>query len=126
MKRRMKKVYLVAGFILTALAAIGLFLPLLPTTPLLLLAASCFAEGSERWHRWLLEHRTFGPVIRSWQDHRCIPRRTKTVAILVLLVFGGYAVGFAIDGPYLRAAGALLVLTGLIVILRIRACDGRD
>ena len=126
MKRRMKNVYLVAGFILTALAVIGLFLPLLPTTPLLLLAASCFAEGSERWHRWLLQHRTFGPIISSWQNNRCIPRRTKIVAILAILLFGGYAVGFAIERPYLRLAGTLLLLTGLIFILRIRACDRND
>ena len=126
MKSRMKKVYLVTGFILTALAAIGLFLPLLPTTPLLLLAASCFAEGSERWHRWLLQHKTFGPVISSWQNNRCIPRRTKVIAVLSILVFGGYAVGFAIDHPYLRRAGILLLLTGLAFLLRVKVCDRND
>ena len=117
-----RMLYLMAGFILVGVAVLGIFLPLLPTTPLLLLAAACFSRSSERWHRWLLNHRVFGPIIKNWDERRCIPRRAKAVSILMIVLFGGWAVGFAIDPPVLRMIGAALVLTGLICVLRIPIC----
>lgn len=117
-----RTLYKVAGFILVGLAVLGIFLPLLPTTPLLLLAAACFSRSSERWHHWLLNHRTFGPIIRNWQERRCMPRRAKGVAILMIILFGGWAVGFAIEQPLLRMIAALLVLTGLFCVIRIPVC----
>ena len=54
---------LMAGFLSLALGTIGIFLPLLPTTPFVLLAAVCFAKASPRFHNWLLQHRTFGPIV---------------------------------------------------------------
>jgi uncharacterized membrane protein YbaN (DUF454 family) len=117
-----RAVYLVAGFVLVGLAIVGIFLPLLPTTPLLLLAAACFSRSSERCHRWLLNHRTFGPIILSWQESRCIPRRAKAVSIGMVVLFGGWAVGFAVEPPVLRVAAAALILTGLIFVIRIPVC----
>ena len=117
---------LIAGFLLVGLAALGIFLPLLPTTPLLLLAATCFANSSEKWHRWLREHRIFGPIIRNWHENRCIPRRAKITAVISILIFGTYAVGFAIKNPYLQVPGVVLLLTGLVFVLRIRTCHGDE
>lgn len=117
-----RAIYLIAGFMLVGLAVLGIFLPLLPTTPLLLLAAACFSRSSERWHRWLLNHRTFGPIIRNWHENRCIPRRVKTVSIGMVVLFGGWAVGFAIKPPVLRVIAALLILTGLITVIRLPVC----
>lgn len=114
--------YLTAGFLLVALAMLGIFLPLLPTTPLLLLAAACFANSSEKWHRWLVEHRLFGPIISNWQHNRCIPRKAKITAVCSILLFGTYAVGFAVDNLYVRIAGIIVLLIGLIVVLRIPTC----
>ena len=116
--------FLVAGFLLVGLATLGIFLPLLPTTPLLLLAATCFANSSEKWHRWLTEHNIFGPIIRNWHEHRCIPLRAKIVAVASILVFGTYSIGFAIKNPYLQIPGAILLLIGLVYVLRIRNCSG--
>lgn len=117
-----RTVYLVAGFMLVGLAVLGIFLPLLPTTPLLLLAAACFSRSSERWHQWLLNHRTFGPIIRSWHERRCIPRRAKMISVGMVVLFGGWAVGFAIEPPLLRIIAAALILTGLVCVLRIPVC----
>ena len=117
-----KGIFLVAGFGLVGLGTIGIFVPLLPTTPFLLLAAACFARSSERCHRWLLGHRLFGPILKNWHEHRCIPRRAKRVAVASILVFGGYAVGFALAHPHARIAGAALVLTGLVSVLRLPVC----
>jgi len=56
-----------AGSLCVALGVIGLFLPVLPTTPFMLLAAACYARASERFYRWLLTHRVFGPTVREWR-----------------------------------------------------------
>ncbi len=123
MASKLKWLYLIAGFLLVALAVLGIFLPLLPTTPLLLLAAACFANSSEKYHRWLLEHNLFGPIIRNWHESRCIPRKAKIIAVLSILIFGTYAIGFAIDNLAIRISGVIILVIGLIVVLRIPVCS---
>ena len=73
------------GFISLALGALGIFVPLLPTTPFLLLSAFAFANSSERMHQWLLDHNIFGPLIDNWRQHRAISRRAKVVSILSMV-----------------------------------------
>ena len=126
MKNQRRWQFLIAGFLLVGLATLGIFLPLLPTTPLLLLAAACFANSSEKWHRWLTEHNVFGPIIRNWHENRCIPRRAKITAVVSILLFGTYAVGFAIENLYLRIGGSILLLIGLLYVLRIRVCGSDE
>ena len=69
-----------AGAISLGLGLIGVPLPLLPTTPFLLLAAFCFGRSSPRLHAWLVEHPRLGPPIRDWQDHGAISRKAKFMA----------------------------------------------
>ena len=102
--------YKALGFLFLGLGFIGVFLPLLPTTPLVLLAAGCFAKSSERWHRWLLANPTFGPMIRNWQQHQCISCNSRRIALLSVILFGGYSVTFALPDPYLIAFGATMIL----------------
>jgi hypothetical protein len=88
-------IYNVAGFISVGLGVIGIPVPLLPTTPFLLLAAFCFARGSERWHHWLLTHPTLSPYIIAFRDKRGLTRKQKIrIAALVtitLLVTGAFS-----------------------------------
>lgn len=84
-----RMLYLGAGFLALFLGILGAILPILPTTPFILLAAACFARGSEYFHRKLLENGIAGPVIRDWQLYRSIPRRVKRWAyFLMALSFG--------------------------------------
>lgn len=84
-----RALYLGAGFLAIFLAVLGAILPVLPTTPFVLLAAACFARGSEYFHRKLLENRIAGPIIREWALYRSIPRRVKRwVYFLMALSFG--------------------------------------
>ncbi len=72
------------GLTAVALGVLGIFLPLLPTTPFLLLAAACFLRSSDRLHRWLLGHRTLGRVVRQYRENRAVPLKTKAATILLL------------------------------------------
>jgi len=76
---------LVLGLVSLALGAIGIFVPLLPTTPLVLLAAFAFANSSETLHQWLLDHNVFGPLIDNWHRHRAISRAAKAMAALSMI-----------------------------------------
>lgn len=76
----MRHLWTSLGVISLFFGTLGIFLPLLPTTPFLLLAAFAFSRGSPRFHQALLENRIFGPIIRSWQENRVISRRVKWIA----------------------------------------------
>lgn len=72
------------GATFLALGVAGIFLPLLPTTPFLLLAAACFARASRRLHHWLLNHAVLGPIVMEWRAHRAMPYRSKLAALAML------------------------------------------
>jgi uncharacterized membrane protein YbaN (DUF454 family) len=85
--RWQRVLWLLAGGLSLLTGIIGIFLPLLPTTPFVLLAAFCFSRGSQRWEAWLLQHPRFGPMVREWRAHRAIPLRAKQLAT-VMMTFG--------------------------------------
>lgn len=103
-----------AGLLCTGLGILGIFLPLLPTVPLLLLAAACFARSSERCHRWLLDHPRFGPALRGYLDGRGIPRRAKVKAIVLIWVTLPASAFLFVTLPWVQA---LLIAIGLGVTL---------
>ena len=96
------------GLVSTGLGIIGIFLPLLPTTPFLLLAAACFARSSEHFHSWLLEHTHLGPIIRGYLDGSGIPLRAKQTAITLVWMTLGSSSRLLIKQIWLQ--GLLLVL----------------
>ena len=112
----LRGVYLVCGLLLVALGFIGAFLPVLPTTPFLILAAACFARSSNRLEAWLLDHPRFGPTLRDWRLRGAVPRKAK------LMSLAGMSVGFLLfwigtsPGPLSAVAVAALMLTGLVYI----------
>ena len=110
------------GFLFLGLAILGILLPLLPATPFLLLSAWFFARSSEEWHQRLLANEVSGPMIRNWEQRRCMTLRTKLVAIVSMLGAGGASILFAVDAAWLKALGVALLGIGGFVVLRIRTC----
>lgn len=90
--------WLVFGCLALALAVAGAILPLLPTTPFLLLAAWAFARSSPRLEAWLLDHAHFGPVIADWRREGAVSRSVKRTAVLVMAatLLGGWLVGLSL------------------------------
>ena len=68
------------GAVFLLLGIIGAFLPVMPTTPFVLVTAACWGRASPRFHRWLHQHRFFGPMVQNWEQRRAVPRRAKYLA----------------------------------------------
>lgn len=103
----------VLGGLFAVLALVGAFLPVLPTTPFLLIAAACFARSSPKFHQRLLANRAFGPYLAQWQRDHTVPREAKLKAyVLVIVSFSLSA--FLVSAPWLRV---VLVATGLGLIV---------
>ena len=83
--RAARLTWLVIGILSLGLGALGILLPLLPTTPLVLLAAFSFARSSDRLHQWLLDHDVFGALIENWRRHGAISRRAKIVSVVSMV-----------------------------------------
>ncbi len=82
--RWQRALWMTAGALALATGIVGAFLPLLPTTPLVILAAFCFSRGCLRCERWLLDHPRFGPMVRDWRRERVIPLRAKQIATAMM------------------------------------------
>ncbi len=102
-----------AGLAWVALGLLGLFLPLLPTTPFLLLAAGCFARSSDRLHGWMLGHPRLGPLVRDWEAHGAIRPHAKSTATLAILGSGALSLSL-LRMPWISRAGILLTLAGVL------------
>ena len=104
------------GLAALALGGIGIFVPLLPTTPFLLVSAFAFANSNERLHQWLLDHNVFGPFIANWREHGAISRPTKIVSVLSMIAI--VLISIAMDAPtYVIVIQALVLSTSATFIL---------
>lgn len=106
--RPVRALFLVLGTVFLGLAALGIVVPVLPTTPFVLLAAACYLRASTRLHDRLLRSRTFGPTIVAWQEHGAIPPRAKAIAITMVILTFSLSIAFAVEPPLLRAGLAIL------------------
>lgn len=111
---------------MVGLATLGAILPGLPTTPFVLVAAACFAKSSPKLDNWLRNNRVFGPLIKDWQQHRCISGKTKLIAVLMILGFGSYSLFFAIENLWLKITVGIFLGIGLTVVLSLKTCPTSD
>lgn len=114
----MRALWAAFGYLAVALGAVGIVTPFLPTVPFLLLAAFCFARSSERLHKWLVDHPTFGPPIRDWQRSGAIGRRAKWLASGSILAGFGVSVALGLGWKALLAQALVLGCTTLFIWTR--------
>ena len=110
--RLLRWLLIIIGLISTGLGIIGIFVPLLPTTPFLLLAAACFARSSDRFHTWLIEHNHLGPLVRGYLDGSGIPLRAKQTAITLVWLTLGSSTLLLVKAIWLQ--GVLILLATAI------------
>ncbi len=107
-------VFAALGTLFLLLGVLGVFLPVLPTTPFLLLATACYARSSRRVFNWLLNHPRFGPLIREWREYRSIPYRAKRTALVLIVLSFSISIAFFVPGWPAKLAmgvGGLLLMT---------------
>ena len=106
-----RPLWLAGGLVSVGLGALGVFLPILPTVPFLLLAAFCFARSNPAWEQRLLDHPRFGAALRQWRERRAISRHAKLSALFAL----GFSalLGFlTLPWPWAALPAAIAVMTG--------------
>ncbi len=113
----MRTAYLILGLLAVALGVIGIFLPILPTVPFMLLAAFFFARSNPAWERRILEHPRFGPPILAWRERRAIGRRAKVAAVVALSVSatGGL---FLLESPWRYLPLGIALICGIWIATR--------
>ena len=112
-----RHLYFILGWIFFVIGGIGAFLPVLPTTPFMLLALWAFSKSSERFHHWLYHHRVLGPPLQQWQQYRVIPRMAKFMAVSVMLLSSVYLLFFSVIHPAVKVVAILIMAYGMYFIL---------
>lgn len=113
----------ITGIFFVTLAIIGAFLPLLPTTPFLLVAASCFAKSSPRMHKMLLANKVFGPMIYHWQQSRSVPKRAKVIALSSIVLATLWSC-YILPVMWLKVTVVILVSWPFAFLWRLPISDG--
>lgn len=118
--RFLRKLLVFLGTIFVGLGILGMFLPLLPTTPFLLLAAACYARSSKRFYHWLLHNKWFGSYIRDYKEEKRIPLKVKIFTVSLLWITIILSAIFATDVTFVRIILIIIALCVTIHILSLR------
>jgi uncharacterized protein len=110
--------WLVFGLVSAGLGLLGTVLPLLPTTPFLLLSAYGFSRSSPRLQAWLTDHPRLGPPIRHWQVHRAIAPRAKAAAVVAMLATLALSTALGLDPTVLAVQALVLAAVALFLLTR--------
>jgi len=109
-----KWLLITAGLLSVGLGVLGIFLPILPTTPFLLLAAACFIRSSKGLYRWLINHKWFGPYIRNYREFKAVTLRAKIVTLILLWGTIGYS-AFGVLHSWLLRGLLLTIAVGVTI-----------
>lgn len=124
MRQQIKHWLLISfGWLCVLLAVLGALLPLLPTTPFLILALACFAESSPRFHQMLLNHRWFGPPLHQWQQSHTIRRTVKFKAMLLIVISFAISILILWGRPALQLMLVALCLLLLGCVFRLKESE---
>lgn len=119
----MRGVFALLGTVFVVVGLVGVVVPVLPTTPFMLLAAACYVRASARFYNWLLNTPAFGPLILEWRQHRSIPWKTKIIAITLMSSTLAASIVFFVRNPYLQVALAVLGIGLATWLYRIPSRD---
>jgi uncharacterized membrane protein YbaN (DUF454 family) len=127
-KRRLLKRRLLigAGTLATGLGIIGVFIPILPTTPFLLLAAACYMRSSERFYQWLINNRIFGAYVRNYIEGKGMPIRIKIFTILLLWLAIGLSITFGVQNIVIRIVLICVAIGVTVHIVLIKKREVED
>jgi hypothetical protein len=115
-----KPILIVAGTLFVGLGVIGIFLPVLPTTPFLLLAAACYAKSSQRFYCWLLNNRWFGVYIKNYRQKKGMPLKIKIFTVVLLWLTIMVSVIFAVQSLAVRIILIIIAFGVSLHILSIK------
>ena len=113
----MKPVYFSLGWLFFGLGIIGVFLPVMPTTPFMLLALWSFSNSSEKFHYWLYHHRLFGPPLQQWHNHGVIPLVAKVVAISFMSMSMAWLIFFSPLENWIKLVAGVFMTSAAVYIL---------
>jgi len=119
-ERLKKQALLVAGSISLGIGVIGVFVPLLPTTPFLLLAAACYIRGSPRVYHWLMANRFLGTYIRNYRSGAGVPRRAKVASICFLWLTIGYSAAYLVQSALVQVILLFIAIGVTVHIISLR------
>lgn len=114
----MKLIYLIIGWIALILGIIGAFLPIMPTVPFLIVALWGFSKSSEKFHSWLYNHKTYGPLLRDWDQHRVIPLWGKIWAVVAMSGSLGIMIYIQVPKWAILIAGMIMFSVGVYIVTR--------
>ena len=121
----MKFLFAFLGSVSLVLGIMGVFLPVLPTTPFLLLAAAMYMRSSQRLYNWLMSHKHLGAYIRNFREHKALPLRVKVVSVTMVWATLLYCAIFVAKEWWMSAVFIAIAIGVTIHILSFRTFDGR-
>jgi len=119
LKRAGRIILIIIGTIALGLGMVGIFVPLLPTTPFLLLAAACYARSSPRFYHWLIHHHWLGEYIRNYRENRAIRFRAKVITIAIMWLGMGLTI-ILFDPLWLKALLSVIGIAVTVHLLSLR------
>lgn len=117
---------IVAGTLCLSLGLVGIFIPVLPTTPLLLLAAACYARGSQRFYCWLINNRLLGSYIRSYREGQGLPIKVRAFTIAMLWLTMGLTTVLFIEDDWLRVLLLVIAVAVTVHVASLRPKERSD
>ena len=126
MKELKRRLLIIAGTIAVAIGIVGIFVPILPTTPFLLLAAACYLRSSRKFYNWLLNNRFIGAYVRNYLQGRGMPLRIKVITILLLWLTITCSIVFAVQVLVLRVILLIIAIGVSAHIILIKTTQGEE
>ena len=122
-EKTQKLIYNIIGTVSLAFAFIGVVLPIIPTTPFVLLSAACYYRGSKRLHSWLSHNEIFGPIIRDFEEHGGMRKATKIKALTIMWAAVLASALLILDTLTMQALVVLVAVIGTVSMLRIKTIE---